>query len=59
MWVFSTGLILDEPVGSMKLAHIVIKRSCPDQVDIGADRPRTLLGQAADHQGVLKGAWGF
>ena len=49
-------LIFDEPVGSMQFADVVIEGSRSDQVHIGTDGPCPLFGQAADHQGVLKGA---
>ena len=53
------ALVLDEPLGPVQLADIVIQGSRADQVHIRLDRPGPLLGQAADHQGVLKGAGSF
>ena len=38
--VFPADLILDEPVGGMELANVMVKRACSDQVNIGADRAR-------------------
>ena len=37
----------------------MIQRSSADQIDIGSDGAGSFLGQAADHQGVFKGAGGF
>ena len=49
-------LVLDEPLGAMELAHVVIERAGAHQIHIGTDRPRPLFRQARDHQGVLEGA---
>ena len=53
------ALVLDEPLGPVQLADIVIQSARADQVHIGMDRPGPFFGQAANHQGVLKGAGGF
>ena len=49
-------LVFDEPLGSVKFAHVVIHGPGAHQVEIGANRAGSLLRQASDHQGVLKRA---
>ena len=50
------ALVLDEVLGPLDLADVVVERRGVGEHGVGADRRAAALGQVGDHQRVLEGA---